>query len=51
MPYKIMGPLNRTAEFIAGYDHFKNFLSFCKNGGIKGLVNDANLKLINERID
>ena len=51
MPYNRRGILNRTAEFLAGHDHFKNFLSFSRNGGIKGLVKDANLKLINEKTD
>ncbi len=51
MPYNKRGLLNRTAEFLAGQDHFKNFLSFSGNGGINGLVKDANLKLIEERTD
>jgi hypothetical protein len=42
------GRSNRTAEFFAGQDHFKNFLSFSGNGGVKGLVKDANLKLIDK---
>ncbi len=51
MPYNRRGILNRSAEFLAGQDHFKNFLSFSRNDGIKGLVKDANLKVINEKTD
>ncbi len=34
MPYNRRGILNRSAEFLAGQDHFKNFLSFSRNDGI-----------------
>ena len=51
MPYNRRGIINRSAEFLAGQDHFKNFLSFSRNSGIKGLVKDANLKLVNEKTD
>ncbi|MFC2093118.1 class I SAM-dependent methyltransferase [Bacteroidota bacterium] len=50
-PYNIRGLLNRTAEFFAGPEHFANFLSFTKAGGIQGLVSEVNLKIIEERKD
>ncbi|MBL7128687.1 MAG: class I SAM-dependent methyltransferase [Ignavibacteria bacterium] len=45
------GLLNRTVEFFAGRKHFSNFLSFSRAGGIQGLVNEMNLKIIEERKD
>ena len=50
-PFNKRGLLNRTVEFFAGPKHFSNFLSFTKAGGIRGLVNEMNLKIIDERKD
>ena len=50
-PLNKRGLLNRIAEFFAGPEHFSNFLSFTKAGGIQGLVSEVNLKIIEERKD
>jgi 2-polyprenyl-3-methyl-5-hydroxy-6-metoxy-1,4-benzoquinol methylase len=37
--------LARTIEFLAGGDHYSNFRIYMKHGGIKGLANEAGLKI------
>ena len=40
--------LNEAVEFAAGKNHFRNYKSFLKNGGINKLVSEAGLKIIFE---
>jgi SAM-dependent methyltransferase len=40
--------LNEIVEFIAGKEHYKNFKSYIKNNGIKGLVDASGLEIIHE---
>jgi len=40
--------LNEAVEFTAGRDHYRNFRSFVKNGGIAGLVNRGEFQIIDE---
>ncbi len=40
--------LNEAVEFVAGKEHYTNFKSYVKNGGIKGLAEAGGLKLISE---
>ena len=47
-PKNIWKFLNEVIEFVAGTDHYKNFKSFIKNNGIKGLVEQSGLKIIHE---
>lgn len=46
MPKGSTSTLNKFIEFLAGPDHFNNFKSFVKNGGLKFLVSKNNLKII-----
>lgn len=47
-PNNIWGGINIFAEYIAGKDHYYNFKSYVKNGGIKYLLDQANLKIKKE---
>ncbi|PID60318.1 MAG: hypothetical protein CR986_04115 [Ignavibacteriae bacterium] len=47
-PRSIMGGLNVAVEFLAGKDHYSNFKSYVKNGGIDYLAEKANLNKIKE---
>lgn len=47
-PKSISGIINRVVEFFAGITHNRNFKSYLKNNGIKGLANKANLKIITD---
>lgn len=40
--------LNEVVEYAAGKDHYKNFKSYIKKDGIKGLVRECRLKILNE---
>lgn len=40
--------LNEIVEFAAGTDHYKNFKSYIKNNGIKGLAEQSGLKIVHE---
>lgn len=42
--------LNEIVEFLAGQEHYQNFQSFIKQGGIKGLLKGTNLKVKKEII-
>jgi len=50
-PKNKRGLLNYAAEFLAGPDHFKNFLSFKKNDGLTKIIRDAQLRIIEEHLD
>lgn len=43
--------LNEIVEFLAGKEHYTNYKSYIKNGGIKTLVEKTNLKIICEMKD
>jgi 2-polyprenyl-3-methyl-5-hydroxy-6-metoxy-1,4-benzoquinol methylase len=45
-PKSFMGIVNRIVEFFAGKTHYKNFKTYLKNDGIKGLAQQSNLKFI-----
>jgi len=36
---------NEIVEFIAGRDHYRNYKSYIKQGGLKGIVESAKLKI------
>ncbi|HPN36846.1 MAG TPA: hypothetical protein PL041_00495 [Melioribacteraceae bacterium] len=40
--------LNEIVEFLAGKDHYKNYLSFKEHGGIIGLINNKNYVVVNK---
>ena len=47
-PKNLMGILNIIVEYFAGKEHYKNFKSYVKNGGIKYLIKKSNLAIVNE---
>jgi len=47
-PKNIWRYLNEIVEFAAGTDHYKNFKSYIKNNGIKGLAEQSGLKIVHE---
>ena len=40
--------LNKTVEFAAGKDHYKNYKSYINDNGILGLAQKAHLKVVKE---
>lgn len=50
-PKTLWGRLNVIVEYFAGKDHYNNFKSYVKNGGLDYLIEKANLKKINEIIN
>jgi SAM-dependent methyltransferase len=40
--------MNLAVEFAAGREHFRNFMSFVKTGGLRGLVDRAGLTVVRE---
>jgi SAM-dependent methyltransferase len=40
--------LSEAVEFAAGWDHYKNYKSYKRNNGIKGLAKSNGLKIISE---
>lgn len=40
--------LNEIVEFLAGNQHYRNYKHFNKNNGLKGLVKEASLKIVNQ---
>ena len=49
-PNNVRGISNRIAEFFAGFDHFRNYLSFVKAGGLSALIKEANMTILQEKI-
>ncbi len=47
-PKNRRGFANRTAEFLAGRDHFNNYRNFVKHNGIYGLVETLGMEIIQE---
>jgi ubiquinone/menaquinone biosynthesis C-methylase UbiE len=48
-PNNKRGYSNRIAEFLAGMDHFKNYLNFVKHNGIYGLVETLGMEILQEK--
>jgi SAM-dependent methyltransferase len=40
--------LNEVVEYLAGSEHYKNYIHFAANGGLRSLANSADLKIIDE---
>jgi SAM-dependent methyltransferase len=40
--------INEVVEFLAGKDHYNNFKNFSANGGLYGLVDKAELQVVQE---
>lgn len=40
--------VNEVVEFLAGKDHYNNFKNFIANGGLYGLVDEAELRVVQE---
>jgi SAM-dependent methyltransferase len=47
-PGGVWGALATAVEFAAGREHYRNYLSFVRNGGIRGLAGQAGLKVVSE---
>ena len=50
-PKNIWGVINRSVEFLAGGDHFRNFLDFNRRGGIENILKEAGLQIIDQKIN
>ena len=48
-PRNKRGISNKIAEILAGKDHFNNFKSFVKNGGLPGLVKEAGMTIVQQK--
>ena len=48
-PFNKRGISNRIAEVLAGKDHFKNFLSFVKSGGLPGLIEEGRMTMLQQK--
>jgi len=47
-PGGVWGALVTAVEFGAGREHYRNYRSFLRNGGIRGLAAQAGLKVVSE---
>lgn len=47
-PKSLMGLLNIFVEYFAGKEHYRNFKTYVENGGIKYLIKESNLAIVNE---
>ncbi len=47
-PKTLWGKINVLVEFLAGKDHYTNFKSYVKNGGLDFLISEAGLSKIKE---
>lgn len=47
-PNNFWSGLNEVVEFIAGREHYSNFKSYLKSGGIKGLAEKSELNIVKE---
>ena len=47
-PGGVWGALATAVEFAAGREHYRNYLSFVRNGGIRGLAGQAGLTVVSE---
>ena len=49
LPVNKRGISNRFAEFFAGRDHFKNYKTFVKQGGLPGLIEEAGMTVLRQK--
>ncbi len=49
-PKNKRGFSNRIAEFLAGKDHFTNYLNFSEHNGIYGLIETLGMEILQEKI-
>lgn len=47
-PKTLWGKINVVVEYLAGSDHYNNFKNYVKNGGVRYLVNKAELNIVHE---
>jgi len=47
-PSGFWSELNEVVEFAAGSEHYRNYKNYVRNGGLKGLADKAELKIIKE---
>ncbi len=47
-PNTLWGKINIVVEYLAGSDHYNNFKNYVKNGGLKYLVQKAELSIVQE---
>lgn len=47
-PRNYCGILNHIVEYAAGTEHYRNYTSFVKHGGLSGLLEEVPLKVIRE---
>lgn len=47
-PKSLMGIINIFVEYFAGKEHYKNFKTYVKNGGIKYLIKKSDLAIVDE---
>jgi ubiquinone/menaquinone biosynthesis C-methylase UbiE len=50
-PLNIWGIIDRTIEFLAGKNHFRNFLDFKRRGGINNILEESGFHISEERIN
>ena len=50
-PYNFYGIGSRVIEFLAGWNHFSNFLDFSKRGGINNILEESGFHVTEERIN
>lgn len=49
-PNNQRGISNKIAEVLAGLDHFNNYRSFVRQGGLPALIKEANMDIIQQKI-
>jgi len=49
-PINQRGISNRIAEFLAGKDHFTNYLNFVRHNGTYGLIETLGMQILQEKI-
>lgn len=50
-PYNLWGIGSRIIEFLAGWNHFSNFIDFKKRGGINNILEESGFQITNEKIN
>lgn len=50
-PINIWGIGSRVIEFLAGWNHFSNFLDFSKRGGINNILKESGFQITQEKIN
>jgi len=49
-PMNTLGLIGLYFEFVAGYDHLKNYLHFRDKGGLEYLFEELGLKRVTEKL-